>query len=118
VEIADDQIVGVRLRDGELVARQAIAVATHLVARASFLMSLGLRAVPHPSGTGEHVPAEPGGRTDVPGVWVAGNVTELRAQVGERGLLRLAQRAQPWTGGIQRLFQIIVHADQFARLAS
>jgi thioredoxin reductase len=82
VDIADDRIVGVRLRDGELVAREAIAVATHMVARADFLASLGLRALPHPSGTGEYVPAEPGGRTEVPGIWVAGNVTDLRAQVG------------------------------------
>jgi thioredoxin reductase len=82
VEIVDDRIVGVRVRDGELVPREAIAVATHMVARAAFLASLGLRAVPHPSGTGQYVPAEPGGRAEVPGVWVAGNVTDLRAQVG------------------------------------
>ena len=31
---------------------------------------------------GEHVPADPTGRTAVPGVWVAGNVTALTAQVG------------------------------------
>ena len=31
---------------------------------------------------GEHVPADPTGRTAVPGVWVAGNVTDLTAQVG------------------------------------
>jgi thioredoxin reductase len=32
---------------------------------------------------GLHVPAEPlTGRTDVAGVWVAGNVTEMTAQVG------------------------------------
>ncbi|WP_411157258.1 hypothetical protein [Nocardia terpenica] len=42
----------------------------------------GLKAVEHPSGTGEHVPADPTGRTDVPGIWVAGNITDLSAQVG------------------------------------
>jgi thioredoxin reductase len=31
---------------------------------------------------GEHLPADATGRTDVPGVWVAGNVTDLSAQVG------------------------------------
>ena len=36
----------------------------------------------HPSGIGEHVPADPTGRTEVPGVWVAGNVTDPVAQVG------------------------------------
>jgi thioredoxin reductase len=31
---------------------------------------------------GEHLAADPAGRSDVPGVWVAGNVTDLSAQVG------------------------------------
>jgi thioredoxin reductase len=82
IEVADDRIVGVRLRSGELVRRDAIAVATRMVARAGFLAPLGLQAVAHPSGVGEYVPSEPGGRTEVPGVWVAGNVSDLRAQVG------------------------------------
>ena len=54
-----------------------------MVARASFLDDLGLRPVDHPSGMGVHLPAEPvTGRTDVPGVWAAGNVVDLSAQVG------------------------------------
>jgi len=82
LEVADDRIAGVRLVDGTVVARTAVAVATRMVARAGFLGGLGLRPVPHPSGMGEHLPADPAGRTDVPGVWVAGNVTDLTAQVG------------------------------------
>lgn len=82
LEIAEDRITGVRLADGTVVARDVVVVATRMVARARFLAALGLRAVPHPSGVGEHVPADPGGRTDVPGVWVAGNITDLMAQVG------------------------------------
>jgi thioredoxin reductase len=83
VEVADDRLAGVRLADGRVVPRQALVVAPRMVARAGFLGSLGLAAVEHPSGVGDHVPAEPlTGRTDVPGVWVAGNVTELTAQVG------------------------------------
>ena len=31
---------------------------------------------------GSHIPADPTGRTEVPGVWAAGNVTDLAAQVG------------------------------------
>ena len=31
---------------------------------------------------GEHVVVDATGRTDVPGVWAAGNVTDLSAQVG------------------------------------
>jgi thioredoxin reductase len=80
--VTDDRVTGVRLADGTVVARTAIVVATRMVARAGFLASLGLRTVPHPAGVGEHVPADPAGRTEVPGVWVAGNVTDPVAQVG------------------------------------
>ncbi|WP_216911755.1 NAD(P)/FAD-dependent oxidoreductase [Nocardia noduli] len=82
VEIADDRLVGVRLTDGTLVARDAVAVASRMVARAGFLAPLGLVPVAHPSGMGEHIPTDPTGRTEAPGVWVAGNVTDLSAQVG------------------------------------
>lgn len=79
LEIAGDRLVGVRLADGGLVRREAVAVAPRMVARAGFLKGLGLAAMPHLAG--EYVPSE-AGRTDVPGVWVAGNVTDLAAQVG------------------------------------
>jgi thioredoxin reductase len=82
VEVVEDRLVGVRLRDGRLVAREVLAVASRMVARAGFLAALGLPAVAHPAGVGEHVPADPMGRTEVPGVWVAGNVTDPAAQVG------------------------------------
>ncbi|QLQ37214.1 NAD(P)/FAD-dependent oxidoreductase [Micromonospora robiginosa] len=82
VEVVGDRLTGVRLRDGRTVAREVLTVAPRMVARTGFLAALGLRAVPHESGSGEYVPADPTGRTDVPGVWVAGNVTDLSAQVG------------------------------------
>ncbi|WP_038841247.1 NAD(P)/FAD-dependent oxidoreductase [Salinispora arenicola] len=82
VEVADDRLVGVRLADGTVVRRDALSVAPRLVARAGFLAGLGLRAVDHPSGVGEYVPADPFGRTEAAGVWVAGNVSDLAAQVG------------------------------------
>jgi len=82
VAITGDRLAGVRLADGTVVARQALAVSPRMAARAGFLAGLGLRPVPHPSGAGEHIPADPSGRTEVPGVWVAGNVTDLAAQVG------------------------------------
>jgi thioredoxin reductase len=78
----DDRLAGVRMRDGRVVARAALVVAPRMVARAGFLAELGLAAVEHPSGTGEHIPAGQAGVTAVPGVWVAGNVTDLTAQVG------------------------------------
>jgi thioredoxin reductase len=82
VVIADDRVAGVRLADGTVVARRALAVAARMTARAGFLADLGLKAREHPSGMGTYVPADPAGRTEVPGVWAAGNVTDLGAQVG------------------------------------
>ena len=80
--IVDDRLMGVRLSDGTVIERGAVAVSPRMVARADFLTELGLKPVEHPSGVGEHIPCDATGRTDVPGVWVAGNVTDLAAQVG------------------------------------
>jgi thioredoxin reductase len=82
LDVADDRLTGVRLRDGAVIDRDVLVVAPRMVARAGFLAELGLRATGHPSGLGEHIAADPTGRTDVPGVWAAGNVTDLAAQVG------------------------------------
>jgi thioredoxin reductase len=81
VEIAGDRIIGVRMSDGTLVRRDALVVAPRRAARAGFLAGLGIKPAEHPAGVGEYIPADPAGRTDVPGVWVAGNVTDLTAQV-------------------------------------
>jgi thioredoxin reductase len=80
--IAGDRLAGVRLADGSVVPRQAVAVGARMTARAGFLADLGLKPSEHPSGMGSHIPADPAGRTEVPGVWAAGNVTDLFAQVG------------------------------------
>ncbi|WP_159943473.1 MULTISPECIES: NAD(P)/FAD-dependent oxidoreductase [unclassified Nocardiopsis] len=82
LETDQDRITGLRMDDGRLIPRRVIAVATRMRANTDPLTPLGLRPVPHPSGMGEHLPADPTGRTDVPGVWVAGNATDLSAQVG------------------------------------
>ncbi len=82
LEIHDDAISGVRLADGTVVAREVITVGTRMVARSDVLRRLGLEPVEHPSGAGEYIPVDAMGRTAVPGVWAAGNVTDLSAQVG------------------------------------
>jgi thioredoxin reductase len=82
LEVKGDRLVGVRMRDGTVTSCEAVVVSPRMVARAGFLADLGLPMVEHASGMGEHVPSDPTGRTDVPGVWVAGNVTDLSAQVG------------------------------------
>jgi len=81
LEVEEDRLTGVRMRSGEVIARQAVTVAPRFVARAGTLSDLGLETSAHPSGMGEHIEAAATGLTAVPGVWVAGNVTDLAAQV-------------------------------------
>jgi thioredoxin reductase len=84
LEVTDDRLSGVRLRSGEVVARQALVVAPRFSARAEILGSLGLPVSELEVGghvIGTYVPADAFGATSVPGVWVAGNVADLRAQV-------------------------------------
>jgi thioredoxin reductase len=84
VEVTDDRLTGVRLASGVVVPLQALVVAPRFTARADVLTSLGLETVEMEMGghvVGSYVPADPMGATAVPGVWVAGNVTDLKAQV-------------------------------------
>ncbi|MFI0452651.1 NAD(P)/FAD-dependent oxidoreductase [Actinomadura sp. 6N118] len=84
IEVSDDRLTGVRLRSGEVVPRQALVVSPRFTARAGLFEALGLKPVElEMNGTvfGSHIPADPSGATSVPGVYVAGNVTDLKAQV-------------------------------------
>jgi thioredoxin reductase len=82
LDVVDDALRGVVLADGTRVVCDALVVAPRMVARAEILAALGLRPVEHPSGTGEVIPTDESGRTEVAGVWAAGNVTDIVAQVG------------------------------------
>jgi thioredoxin reductase len=81
LEVNDDHLTGVRLEGGVAVARQALVVGAPMVARSQMLALLGLAPVEHPLALGQFIRADPIGQTDVPGVWVAGNVTDLSATV-------------------------------------
>jgi thioredoxin reductase len=81
LEIDGDRLSGVRLRDGTVFPRQAVAVGPRFVARSDVLNGLGLEPTAHPLGVGEYIAADPTGLTAVAGVWVAGNVTDLMANV-------------------------------------
>ena len=75
---------GVRMVTGELVPRQALVVGAPVRARADVLVSLGLRTTQLQIGghdVGSYVACDPTGLTAAPGVWVAGNVADPRAQV-------------------------------------
>jgi thioredoxin reductase len=81
LETEDGRLRGVRLASGDVVARRVLAVETRLVARAGLLAGIGLEPTEHPAGVGERIEADVTGRTSVPGVWVAGNVTDVMAWV-------------------------------------
>jgi thioredoxin reductase len=84
LEVTDGRLTGVRLGTGDVVPREALVVAPRFTARADVLTSLGLETVPQEMDghvVGSYVAADPTGATAVPGVWVAGNVADLRAQV-------------------------------------
>jgi thioredoxin reductase len=81
LEVTDDRLTGVRLAGGRVVPRQALVVAPRFVARPEPATSLGLGIIEHPAGVGSRVAADPETLLAGPGVWVAGNVTNLMAQV-------------------------------------
>ncbi|NJP92949.1 NAD(P)/FAD-dependent oxidoreductase [Nonomuraea sp. FMUSA5-5] len=79
-----DRLSGVRLAGGREVPRQALAVGTRLHARLDGLAGLGLETAEQEMNgfvVGTYVPADPMGKTGVPGVYVAGNVHNVVDQV-------------------------------------
>lgn len=78
----DGTLAGVRLADGTVVARRVLAVATQMQARTEGLDGLKLPMEDLPDNMGRRVASGMAGVTEVPGVWVAGNATDLAAQVG------------------------------------
>jgi SAM-dependent methyltransferase len=84
VVVADDRITGVRLGNGKVIALDAVAVGPRFAARSTILESLGIKPVDMEMNghvVGSRIPADDNGATAVPGVWVAGNVTNLGATV-------------------------------------
>ena len=84
VEVTEDRLTGVRLASGEVVPRSALVVAPRFMARDDVLAGLGLAATDQEMGgavVGTAVGGDPTGATAVPGVWVAGNVSDMSAQV-------------------------------------
>ena len=84
VESADDHLTGVRLAGGAAVGLDAVVVAPVCRARAELLAPLGLEPAEFRMGDtlmGTYVAAGPGGSTPVPGLYVAGNIADVQAQV-------------------------------------
>jgi thioredoxin reductase len=79
LEIIQDRLVGVRMDNGQLVDVDAVVVSPRMLARAEAFAGIGIEPSQHPTGT--FIESDATGRTTVPGVWVAGNASDLSAQV-------------------------------------
>ncbi len=82
VMVDGDRLVGLRLRDGEVLERDAIVVASRPQARVDYLAPLGL--VPEPVESagvllGSVLRVDEMGATAVRGLYAAGNVTDMNA---------------------------------------
>jgi thioredoxin reductase/SAM-dependent methyltransferase len=80
LEIDDDHVTGVQLTDGHVVAVDAVVVSTQMVTRAEPFAAIGIQPTPHPAGA--FIETDQFGATAVPGVWAAGNSSDIGAQVG------------------------------------
>ena len=75
-----DALVGLRLADGTVLERDAIVVASKPHARADYLGPLGIEPTPFEMNgveLGSVIAVEPTGATSVPGVFAAGNATDI-----------------------------------------
>ncbi|GAA4554007.1 NAD(P)/FAD-dependent oxidoreductase [Pseudonocardia xishanensis] len=84
LRVEADRLTGVRLASGRVVDRDVLVVAPRFTANDGVLAGLGLAAEPvEMMGRvmGSHVPANPTGATAVAGVYVAGNLADVSAQV-------------------------------------
>jgi thioredoxin reductase/protein-L-isoaspartate O-methyltransferase len=75
-----DTLVGLRLADGSVLDRDAIVVASKPHARADFLTRLGIEPKPFEMNGvefGSVIDVEPTGATSVPGIFAAGNATDI-----------------------------------------
>jgi thioredoxin reductase len=84
IEATAGRLTGARLAGGRTVPLDVVAVAPRFIARAELLAPLGLVPVEIRAGeylVGTRIEADATGATAFPGVWVAGNLTDPRAQV-------------------------------------
>ncbi len=79
LETTDGRVSGVRLDDGQVIAVDTVVVSNRFVARTTPFAGIGIKPTPHPAG--EFIESDAFGKTAVPGVWAAGNASDLSAQV-------------------------------------
>ncbi|MEV0621888.1 bifunctional NAD(P)/FAD-dependent oxidoreductase/class I SAM-dependent methyltransferase [Nonomuraea sp. NPDC050404] len=84
VVLDGDRLGGLRLAGGREVSCRALAVGTVMNARMEGLAGLGLETAEQEMAghvIGTYIPADQMGKTEVPGVWVAGNAHNVMDQV-------------------------------------
>jgi thioredoxin reductase len=90
--VEEDRLSGVEMEDGRVIPRQAIFVPPRFVPNNELLVGLGCDIDDQ-----GWVSVDPTGHTSVPGVWVAGNLANPRAQVitaaGEGSAAAIAMNA-------------------------
>jgi thioredoxin reductase len=79
--ITENALSAVLLDDGSAVPCEAAFLGPRVRARSDVLSGIGIETTAHPDGLFEHVPSQEAGETTVPGIWVAGNVTDITALV-------------------------------------
>ncbi|ALE91417.1 thioredoxin reductase [Arthrobacter alpinus] len=79
IHSTDGAVSSVELTDGSLHSVQALTVQSRVMAQAGFLAGLGL--MPSANPFGETIDSDETGLTAVPGVWAAGNVTDMKTTV-------------------------------------
>ena len=79
--VENDELTGVELAHGVTHPIDVLVIGARMRARSDVLESLGILATEHEMGVGTYLESAAGGATAVDGVWVAGNVTDLVAQV-------------------------------------
>lgn len=77
----EGSVRGVELSDGTQREIDALVIMPNFDVDVSCVKSLGLVPEEHVSGIGRHIPVDDGGQTEVPGLWLAGNVANPMAQV-------------------------------------
>ena len=101
IVVENDTLCGVALDDGRVVPRQVLFVPPRFVPHSDLLVSLGAEVDEN-----GWVRTTVGGATSVPGLWVAGNVANPRAQVitaaGEGSAAAIAINADLVTDDISR----------------
>lgn len=81
VVVQGDKLKGVTLDDGSAVPLEVLVVSPATVSKANMLQALGLEPDGLEEGPGSRLATDESGLTSCPGVWAAGNATDVSAQV-------------------------------------